>query len=131
MVDEVDEVVITLEDGTALTEAEFTQRVRDLIITREFTVSVGETRQVRQYEPNNYHMSVKIGIDGLSEFIAQVADQEQRGILTGMALGQLTGRVKGMIGYMKHQLHEEQQADNIPRIDWRQPDDTPEENGEE
>jgi len=33
----------------------------------EVTISSGETRQVRQYEPNNYHASVKIDLSGTKE----------------------------------------------------------------
>jgi DNA polymerase III delta prime subunit len=38
---------------------------------KQFTISAAETRQVRQYESNNYHVSIQIDMTGSQEVVLQ------------------------------------------------------------
>ena len=50
-------------------ELELMYDISSTVFPVELTISAGETRQVRQYESNNYHLSVKIDLSSVSEIM--------------------------------------------------------------
>ena len=115
-----DEQKILLNDEE-ITEEQVQEKVKALIQTKEMTISVGEKRQVRQYEGNDYHESTKLEIGGLTPFLNSLqTDPKTRRRLSAMALGMLTTRVNQMYNFMKASIHAQQEVDGIPTIDYRQ-----------
>lgn len=70
------EVVIRNADGTEekLRFSELAHRMRMGIQAVEMTVSCGETFQKRQFEPKNYHSSMKFDLTQLWKLVASVED---------------------------------------------------------
>ena len=52
-------------------DLEFIWELVSQVSPLEITVSASETRQVRQYEPNNYHASIKISFGDAAERILE------------------------------------------------------------
>lgn len=107
-------------NGEAVTEEDIKEHLKGLIRTKEITISCGETRQVRQYEPNNYHESAKISIDGLSEFLDSLeVETPVRRRLSALSLGMLTARCTQMYNFMKASIHKQQEIDCVKNVDRR------------
>ena len=115
----VDEDKILL-NGEEVSEDEIKDRLRALIKTEKITISCAETRQRRQYEPNNYHESTAISIEGISPFLDSLTVSAiVRKKLSALSLGMLTARVNQMYNFMKLSIHNQQQIDGIGNIDRR------------
>lgn len=107
-------------NGQEVTEDEVKQAIKGLIKTDKMTISVGEKRQKRQYETNDYHESTTIEISGLSPFLDSLeVTEETRRRLSALALGMLTTRVSQMYNFMKTSLHKQQELDGVMNIDKR------------
>jgi len=88
---------------------------------QEFTVSVSETRQVAQYESNNYFMSVKISLAAASAMIVDRVNSEldpkkrleiyneARKALSGL----VASRYEKTENWMRELIHQQQIADGI------------------
>lgn len=114
-----------LLNGEEVTEDQVRDKIKGLIRTQEMTISVGEKRQIRQYEGNDYHESTKLEISGLSPFLDSLTVGPQtRRKLSAMALGMLTTRVVQMYNFMKASIHAQQKIDGIPNIDLRPGEET-------
>lgn len=50
-------------------ELELVFKMASMVRPVELTISAAETRQVRQYESNNYHVSMKMNIEDMSHII--------------------------------------------------------------
>jgi hypothetical protein len=112
---------VILLNGEEITKEEVQTKLKALIKTEKMTISVGEKRQIRQYEGNDYHESTTIEISGLSPFLDSLAvGPETRKKLSAMALGMLTTRVNQMYNFMKTSIHCQQGIDGIPNVDYRQ-----------
>ena len=106
-----------------ITEDEIKEKLRGLIKTEKITISVGETRQRRQYESNNYHESTAIEIDGISPFLDSLTVSPiVRKRLSALSLGMLTARVNQMYNFMKASIHSQQEIDGVPNVDRRMDD---------
>jgi len=115
----VDEDKILL-NGEEVSEDEIKDRLRALIKTEKITISCAETRQRRQYEPNNYHESTSIEISGISPFLDSLTvSPTVRKKLSALSLGMLTARTNQMYNFMKLSIHNQQQIDGIGNIDRR------------
>lgn len=88
----------------------------------EMTISVGEKRQVRQYEPNDYHASLKIDISGawdvIFERVRQAEPAEMAAVFTeskkcfyALMSEQHTRHER----WLRASIHEQQLADGIKR----------------
>ena len=110
------------QDGetVALTEDQLVERLNDVVNVSEVTVSVGETRQLREYQPNSYHVSFKTDVSGIADLVASVGE-EGRKAAKKLFLSLLTAKMGGQIASMKRFIHAEQVKDGFDPniIDWR------------
>jgi len=113
---------ITGADGETVevSEDDMMIRLNDLVNVKDVTVSVGETRQLREYQPNNYHVSFKTEVGGVAALIASVAE-EGRKACKKLFLSLLTAKMAGQVASMKRFIHAEMVKDGFDKntIDWR------------
>ena len=64
------------EDET-VTLDDFVKLLRTRMTVREITVSCGETWQKRQFEPKNYHLTMKTDLSALYALIDDVPEEQQ------------------------------------------------------
>lgn len=67
------------KDGVehVLTLDEFTKHLRTKMVVDEITVSCGETFQKRQFEPKNYHLTMKTDLRALYATIEGVPEEQK------------------------------------------------------
>lgn len=103
-----------------LTEDEVKQRALGCLDTESISIGCDENRQKRQYEGNKYWMSTTIRTARLPGLIhSVVGDVETKKRVSGIILGQLTGKIRGVFALQKKCIHEQEKLDAIPNIDYR------------
>ena len=111
-------------DGNELTstvsEDELASLAAGLLETESVTISADESRQIRQYESNKYFMSAKVVTAGLPALIRSVdAEPEMKKRANQVILNQLVLKIRGVFGFIKRNIHEQQRIDGIQHIDYR------------
>jgi len=89
----------------------------------EITVSAGETRQVKQYSPNNYHLSMKIDITDLKDVTMDSIRAANSGnILTQyvksktMMYQALSSKIERGESYLRDQIAQMKSDDGLPNV---------------
>jgi len=107
-------------NGEEVTEEQVTEMLKGKIHTKEVVISLGEKRQIRQYEMNDYNGEVTIGIEGFSPLLNELdVNPNIRKKLSAIAFGMLTTRINQMSNFLKTWLHKQQELDKMPVIDFR------------
>ena len=104
-----------------ITREELEAKASALLETESISIGAEENRQIRQYEGNKYSMYTKVSTAGLPQLTRAVAgDEDLRKLANKVILNQLVLKIRGVFGFAKRCIHEQQSVDNIPNIDWRQ-----------
>lgn len=118
-------IEVTDSDGVSqpLTEAELQERVWDCMDIVEMTVSIGETRQKRDYNPNQYHLSTKIDVRGIPTLMRSLTGDPVI-IRNGkrIIMQSFVDRIQKRVAFMKELIWIEQERDKMPLIDRRKPE---------
>ena len=118
------DVEITVVDGegaeTKVAEDDITAALNAAINVREVVVAVGETRQLREYQPNSYHLTFKTELSGVADVITSIGDEDKKTVKK-MFLSLLTAKMAGQVASMKRFIHAEMIKDGFEpnNIDWR------------
>ena len=123
---EAKEAEVTIEmtndkgEKVELTEEAVEQMLNDAISVKEVTLSVGETRQLHEYQPNNYHLSFRTSIEGVQNVIDMVGEEGTK-VVKKLFLSLLMAKLAGQVASMKRFIHAEMLKDgfNPNSIDWR------------
>jgi len=114
---------VTGEDGETVevTQEEMTAMLGDNINVREVTVAVGETRQLHEFQPNNYHLTMRTDVSGVRDVVQTVGDDHKKAVKK-LFLSLLIAKMAGQVASMKRFIHAEQVKDGFDvnsQIDWR------------
>ena len=113
---EIDGDTITEE----VTEDELKAKAAACLKTDGISIGCDEGRQIRQYEGNKYWMSTHVDTKGLPDLTHSiVGNVEIARKASGLILGQLVAKVRGVFALQKKCIHEQQRTDNIPNVDYR------------
>ena len=103
-----------------LTEGDIEQMLNDAITVVEIPLSAGEGRQLRQFAPNNYHLTFKTSVEGVQKIIDMVGDDDKKSVKK-LFLGLMMAKLAGQAATMKRFIHAQQVQDGFDPdiIDWR------------
>jgi len=124
------DAVIMLGDGRELTEENFLAEISGSLRVKEMTISLGEKRKspVSQYEPNDYHYSMKLDLEGITSLLSLVEDPATRKDLSSKAVQKIILKSESLSLFMKRLMHAEQAKDGVnPAGIVRRPEEVNEE----
>jgi hypothetical protein len=105
-----------------ITEEQLARKAAALLETDAVTIGAEETRQIRQYEGNKYWMNARVTTSGLPVLIRSISPEvnaEMRKRANQVILNQLVLKIRGVFGFIKRNIHEQQRIDGVPHIDYR------------
>ena len=89
----------------------------------EVSISAGETRQVKQYSPNNYHLSMKLDITDLKDVTLNSIQEASEGNVLSqyvksktMMYQSLSNKIERGESYLRDQISQMKSDDGLPDV---------------